>query len=114
MSTPQPTDIESSEKLPRWQFRKKKKLEKRRRKRQENAEKNKPTVIPTAKESDELLLVVEKQKYEQDKRKWEEKEGRFKLVELAKQKAKEKQERAKALTQVILNSCCYQVLWANL
>ena len=95
---------------PRWQFRKKKKLEKRRIKRHEYAEKNKPTDIPLTKEAEEFsspIAIAEKQKYEQDKRNWEEREGRFKLVELAKKKAREKEERAKALAQVMLHKRSY-------
>ncbi|CEP19060.1 hypothetical protein [Parasitella parasitica] len=88
-----------TERLPRWQFRKKKKVEKRRKKRQANAEATKSTMIPTIKEPDTSLLLAEKQKYEQEKRTWEQRETKFKLVELAKQKAREKEERAKALTQ---------------
>lgn len=102
MSTPQPTQNVPDQKLPRWQFRKKKKLEKRRKKRQEYAEKNIPTDIPLAKEAEESSSsIAEKLKYEHDKRNWEEREGRFKLVELAKKKAREKEQRAKVLTQVI-------------
>ncbi|KAF1806692.1 hypothetical protein V8B55DRAFT_1458814 [Mucor lusitanicus] len=102
MSTPQPSQNVPDERMPRWQFRKKKKLEKRRKQRQKCAEKNKPADIPIAKEAEELssaIALAEKEKYEQDKRHWEEREGRFKLVELAKKKAREKEERAKALTQ---------------
>ncbi|KAL7325664.1 hypothetical protein PS15p_208115 [Mucor circinelloides] len=100
MSTPQPTQNVPDQKLPRWQFRKKKKLEKRRKKRQEYAEKNIPTDIPLAKEAEESSSsIAEKLKYEHDKRNWEEREGRFKLVELAKKKAREKEQRAKVLTQ---------------
>lgn len=103
MSTPQPSQNVPDERMPRWQFRKKKKLEKRRKQRQNCAEKNKPADIPIAKEAEELssaIALAEKEKYEQDKRHWEERESRFKLVELAKKKAREKEERAKALTQV--------------
>ncbi|KAK4520926.1 uncharacterized protein ATC70_006809 [Mucor velutinosus] len=90
------------ERIPRWQFRKKKKLEARRKKRQEHVEKHKHTNIPIAKEAAEFsssIAIAEKQKYEQDKRNWEEREGQFKLVELAKKKAREREERAKALAQ---------------
>ncbi|GAN06466.1 hypothetical protein MAM1_0124d05950 [Mucor ambiguus] len=102
MPTPQPPQNMPDENIPRWQFRKKKKLEKRRKKRQEYAEKNKPTDIPRVKETEEFsssIAIAEKQRYEQDKRHWEEREGQFKLVELAKKKAREKEERAKALAQ---------------
>ncbi|KAL9556305.1 hypothetical protein MBANPS3_001924 [Mucor bainieri] len=102
MSTPQPSQNAPDERIPRWQFRKKKKLEKRRKKRQEYAEENKPTDILRTNEAEEFSscsAIAEKQKYEQDKRHWEEREGRFKLVELAKKKAREKEERAKALAQ---------------
>ncbi|KAI8643108.1 hypothetical protein BD408DRAFT_415280 [Parasitella parasitica] len=94
-----PTHTGPTERSPRWQFRKKKKLDKRRKRRREDLETNKFTTVSTTKEPDESLLWTEKQKYEQDKRKWEQREAKFKLVELAKQKTREKEGRAKALTK---------------
>ncbi|KAI9366506.1 hypothetical protein BD770DRAFT_405782 [Pilaira anomala] len=83
--------------LNRNQFRKQKKLEKRRKRRQLNAEKNKPELpIVTQSTTEETL---ERQKYEQQKALWEEREEKFKLIELAKRAAKEKEELAKAKTQ---------------
>ncbi|KAI8094271.1 hypothetical protein BDF21DRAFT_394730 [Thamnidium elegans] len=83
--------------LKRWQFRKKKKVEKRRQKRQLNAEKNQPKE-PVAVQS-VTDQVLEKQKYQQQKELWEEREEKFKLIELAKKAAKEKEEQDKAKTQ---------------
>lgn len=84
--------------LKRNQFRKQKKLEKRRKRRQLNAEKNKTELpIVTQSTTEETL---ERQKYEQQKALWEEREEKFKLIELAKRAAKEKEELAKAKTQV--------------
>lgn len=84
--------------LKRNQFRKQKKLEKRRKRRQLNAEKNKTELpIVTQSTTEETL---ERQKYEQQKALWEEREEKFKLIELAKRAAKEKEEIAKAKTQV--------------
>lgn len=89
------------EKQPRWQFRKKKKIEKRRNKRQMLAEKNKPTVNDTLDKSRSTNeSTAEKQLYEQEKAHWEEKERKFNLIEVAKKKARQKEEEAKVLTQV--------------
>ena len=82
--------------LPRSQFRKQKKLEKRRARRQLNAEKNAPVIEPPS----QVQLTLEKQQYERDKALWEEREEKFKLIELAKKRANEKRENAKALSQV--------------
>lgn len=107
MSSPLPAEEDTvqakSTRLKRWEFRKKKKLEKRRKRRQLNAEKIKssippppPTIEPTENED----TIAEKQKYERDKALWEEREQKFKAIELAKKAAKEKEEKAKALSQV--------------
>lgn len=90
-----------SEKLKRSQFRKKKKLERRRRKRQLNAKNNEPAeqVDQTSIESP-IIKEEERQLYERQKALWEEREQKFKLIEVAKKKAKEKQEKAKKLSQV--------------
>jgi hypothetical protein len=84
--------------LKRFEFRKKKKIEKRRQRRQLNAETNKPVLPPLPTKSEES--VAGKQKYERDKALWEEREMKFKAIELAKRAAKEKEEKAKALSQV--------------
>lgn len=116
MSMPQTSQNLPDDRMPRRQFRKKKKLEKRRIKRHEFAEKNKLANIPIAKEAEEFsstIAIAEKQKYEQDKRNWEEREDRFKLVELAKKKAREKEIKSKALTQVILHNRPYKACFNN-
>lgn len=89
-----------SEKLKRSQFRKKKKLERRRLKRQLNAKNNQPAeqVDQTSIESP-IIKEEERQLYERQKALWEEREQKFKLIEVAKKKAKEKQEKAKKLSQ---------------
>lgn len=89
-----------SEKLKRSQFRKKKKLERRRLKRQLNAKNNQPAeqVDQTSIESP-IIKEEERQLYELQKALWEEREQKFKLIEVAKKKAKEKQEKAKKLSQ---------------
>jgi hypothetical protein len=92
------TSIEPT-RLKRWEFRKKKKLEKRHKRRELNAEKNKPAV-PIVSTPTEIEVTIEKQKYEQQKALWEEREERFRIIEFAKKAAREKQEKAKALSQV--------------
>jgi hypothetical protein len=87
-------------KQPRWQFRKKKKIEKRRKKRQTLAEKNKPMISDTPSKSTEES-ITEKQNYEKEKAQWEEKERKFKLIEMAKAKTKQKEQEARVLAQVL-------------
>lgn len=89
------------ERLKRSQFRKKKKLEKRRTKRQLIA-KNYKSDEQVNQDSLETSTndVEQQQLYEREKALWEEREQKFKLIEVAKKKAKEKQEKAKKLSQV--------------
>lgn len=97
MSSP-PEETNQPTKLKRSQFRKKKKIEKRRARRQLNAEKNKPLQDPVI----SVESAIDKQNYEREKTLWEEREEKFKMIELAKKKAREKQEKAKAHSQVCL------------
>ncbi|KAI8981830.1 hypothetical protein BDF20DRAFT_431371 [Mycotypha africana] len=82
---------------PRWQFRKAKKLERRRKQRQKIA------IDRLSKrndmESDPLKSLAERQKYEQAKKQWEEREEKYKLTEMAKAEAKAKEEKAKAIAK---------------
>lgn len=90
-----------SEKLKRSQFRKKKKLERRRAKRQLNAKNNEPDVqVDQTSIDSSTNEEEERQLYERQKALWEEREQKFRLIEVAKKKAKEKQEKAKKLSQV--------------
>ncbi|KAI8370877.1 hypothetical protein EDC96DRAFT_606702 [Choanephora cucurbitarum] len=81
-------------KLPRWQFRKKKKLEKRQKKRQNIAEEKNSNKAQADNSREER--IIEEEEYKRQKQQWEEKEQKFKLIELAKKRAREKHEEAKA------------------
>ncbi|KAG2193437.1 hypothetical protein INT47_006966 [Mucor saturninus] len=83
--------------LKRWEFRKKKKLEKRREKRQLNAKQHEtPKVTAPTNETEKAL---EQQDYLKAKAMWEEREEKFHMLAMAKKAAREKQEKAKALSQ---------------
>ncbi|OBZ91816.1 hypothetical protein A0J61_00148 [Choanephora cucurbitarum] len=82
------------DKLPRWQFRKKKKLEKRQKKRQDIAEERTSNKSQTDNSREER--IIEEEEYKRQRQQWEEKEQKFKLIELAKRRAREKHEEAKA------------------
>ncbi|CAO3648871.1 unnamed protein product [Mucor hiemalis] len=88
------------ERLKQSQFRKKKKLEKRRTKRQLNTKNCKSNEQVNQNSLETSTNDVEQQQlYEREKALWEEREQKFKLIEVAKKKAKEKQEKAKKLSQ---------------
>ncbi|KAI8087709.1 uncharacterized protein B0P05DRAFT_371631 [Gilbertella persicaria] len=79
------------DRMPRWQFRKKKKIEKRRAERQKLA-KEKESVKPNISLEES---IAEKETYKRQKAQWEANEKKFELLELAKKKTKEKQEQEK-------------------
>ena len=85
-------------KLPRWQFRKKKKLEKRQKIRQNIAEEKNSNKAQADNSREER--IIEEEEYKRQKQQWEEKEQKFKLIELAKKRAREKHEEAKAKAEV--------------
>ncbi|KAI9470849.1 MAG: hypothetical protein EXX96DRAFT_611997 [Benjaminiella poitrasii] len=91
------TNDDSTDRLPRWQFRKKQKVEKRRKKRQEIAKTNK--LSASVENVDQKESLAERQRYEREKQEWESREEKFKLIELAKKQAKEKEEKSKELSR---------------
>ncbi|CEG78654.1 hypothetical protein RMATCC62417_13230 [Rhizopus microsporus] len=78
----------NNERLPRWKFRKQKKLEKRRKRRQEAASNR---IEPES--------TVDREEYEQQKAQWEANEVKYKIIETAKKKAREKEEEARKIAQ---------------
>ncbi|CEI89362.1 hypothetical protein G6F70_004438 [Rhizopus microsporus] len=78
----------NNERLPRWKFRKQKKLEKRRKRRQEAASNR---VEPES--------TVDREEYERQKAQWEANEVKYKIIETAKKKAREKEEEARKIAQ---------------
>ncbi|CEI92526.1 hypothetical protein RMCBS344292_06782 [Rhizopus microsporus] len=78
----------NNERLPRWKFRKQKKLEKRRKRRQEAAFNR---VEPES--------TVDREEYERQKAQWEANEVKYKIIEAAKKKAREKEEEARKIAQ---------------
>ncbi|ORE11561.1 hypothetical protein BCV72DRAFT_300853 [Rhizopus microsporus var. microsporus] len=78
----------NNERLPRWKFRKQKKLEKRRKRRQEVTSNR---IEPES--------TVDREEYEQQKAQWEANEVKYKIIETAKKKAREKEEEARKIAQ---------------
>lgn len=85
-----------NQRLSRWQFRKNRKIEKRRKKRQEFAKQRSPQSP-----HEPPISVQESEQYKTDKQRWEEREKQWRIIEIAKKRAQEKEAEAKRIAQVM-------------
>ncbi|KAG0167245.1 hypothetical protein DFQ30_006258, partial [Apophysomyces sp. BC1015] len=96
------SDKDETMRLPRWQFRKQCKLKRRREKRQAAAKEREKNAPPPTDE--DIKRNVEKEhadrlEYQQQKELWEEREKRYTMVNIARKKAQEIEQEARANAQ---------------